>query len=163
MISSRPRPDGSRPRGPAIGLALLLSSLAQPGIAQAATPSEIAELVRLMRVAAPDGATVVASANGGGDGEPVILATLGSGPDGRPVLTVGFQTRVGLVAAGHGGDAGPGACDIVLQDQNADGIADVAEFHCDRVAAELPKALSLLRQPLFDTAVRALIRRLATV
>lgn len=163
MTSSLSRSGGFRRIGTAFGLALLLSSLPQLGAAQAATATEMAELVRLMRVAAPDGRTVVASGHGGADAEPVILATLSAGPDGAYVVTVGFQSRVGLVAAGHSGDAGPGACDIVLQDTNADGIADVAEFQCDRVAAEMPKALSLLRQPLFDTAVRALIRRLATV
>ena len=124
----------------------------------------MAELVRLLKVAAPDGSTVIARASEASESEPVILAMLGAGPDGAAVVTVAFQSRVGLIAAGATSkDAGPGACDVVLQDTNADGVADVAEFHCERISSEMPKALALLRQPLFDTAVRALIRRLATV
>lgn len=153
-------------RRPALALALAaasaIASLA-PAPANAASETEMAELVRLMRATRPDGGVVVAAGHGSAEREPTILATLARGDDGETVLTVAFQSRVGLVAVGDSGDTGPGACDVVLQDTNGDGVADVAEFHCDRASAEMPKALALLRQPLFDGAVRALIRRLATV
>lgn len=150
-------------RALAVVLAAALLALSASAV-QAASAAEMAELVRLLRAAAPDGRTVVASGDGAAETEPVILATLKTGDDGRAVVTIAFQSRVGLLAVGESGnDRGPGACDVVLQDTNGDGIADFAEFHCERVAAEMPKALALLRQPMFDTAVRALIRRLATV
>jgi hypothetical protein len=132
--------------------------------AAAATETEMAELMRLLRIAAPHGGTVVATGIGASAGEPEILASLTRGDDGQAVVTLAFQSRVGLMTVGEGApDSGPGACDIVLQDTNADGVADMAEFHCDRISKEMPKALSQLRQPMFDAAVRAIIRRLATV
>lgn len=154
-------------RARVITLALLgslsgLFSSATPG--SAASSDEMKELVRLLRANGAAGETIVAKGVGKASGEPLIIASHKPGVNGRSVVTIAFESRVGMMMVGSGGsDKGPGSCHVVLQDIDEDGIPDNLEFHCDRISSEMPKALSALGQPLFDDAVRALIRRLATV
>jgi hypothetical protein len=149
-----------------IAVALLGLTLAAAAVtpAGAASATEMQELVRLLRANGPAGKTIIARGLGAAIDEPLIAVSHGEGDDGRVIVTIAFESRVGMSVAGDGGpDKGPGACNVVLQDVDGDGIPDIAEFHCDRISAEMPKALSVLGQPLFDNAVRALIRRLTTV
>ncbi len=148
-----------------ISLPLVTFGIAPWSSAEAASASEMQELVRLLRENGPAGKTIVAAAQDGSRDEPVIIASHREGPEGRIVVTVAFQSRVGMmeINSGEAGDKGPGECNVVLQDVDGDGKADIAEFHCDRISSEMPKAIAVLGQPLFDNAVRALIKRLATV
>jgi hypothetical protein len=132
--------------------------------AYGASPSEMRELLRLLRENGPANTPVVVEAGEEGAGLSLIIASHSEGPDGRPVVTLGLQSRLGMMRVGvDGPDIGPGDCNVVLQDTDGNGTPDFAEFHCDRISAELPQALGTLGQPLFDEAVRALIRRLTTV
>lgn len=147
---------------PGVVAAVLAGYSVMSSGAEAATSSEMKELVRLLRANGPAGKTIIAESLGSSKDEPLIIASYSPGANGRSVVTIAFESRVGMMMVG-GIDKGPGSCHVVLQDIDEDGVPDNVEFNCDRISAEMPKALSALGQPLFDDAVRSLIRRLATV
>jgi hypothetical protein len=138
--------------------------LIAPAQAEAASASEMRQLIRLLRENGPAGATIVVEVNDDDSTPSLIMASHAEGPDGRPVVTLGLKSRIGIHELGDAQvEKGPGHCNIVLQDTDGDGTPEFADFECDRASTDLAEALGPAGQPLFDGAVRALIRQLTTV
>lgn len=143
-----------------IGAVILLA----PAQAQAASASEMRQLIRLLRENGPAGASIVVEVSDDDSTPSLIVASHAEGPDGRPVVTLGLKSRIGVLDLDVADvEKGPGNCNIVIQDTDGDGTPDFADFQCDRASADLARALGPIGQPLFDGAVRALIRHLTTV